>query len=151
MSTNDTISILNDLIATTEDGKKGFAEAANDATKPDLKQVFKDRSVECSDAATELQSIVKSLGGKPETTGTIAGAAHRGWVKVKSTVSDSNVAVLEEVERGEDRAKAVFARALKGDLPPSVRAVVQRQHEGTVRNHDRIRDLRNSYRAAASA
>lgn len=151
MNTNDTISILNDLIETTEDGKKGFTEAAQDATKPELKAAFQQRAVECSNAATELQSIVQSIGGKPATTGTIAGAAHRGWVKVKSAVSDSNVAVLEEVERGEDRAKAVFAKALKSEIPPPIRIVVQRQYEGVVRNHDRMRDLRNSYRASASA
>ena len=150
METHDTINILNDLIATTEDGKKGFTEAAQDATKPDLKQLFKQRAAECNDAATELQSIVLSIGGKPETSGTVAGAAHRGWVKVKAAVADSNVAVLEEVERGEDHAKAVFAKALKSELPPSIRAVVQRQQEGTIRNHDRIRDLRNSYRAVAN-
>ena len=151
MNTNDTISILNDLIATTEDGKKGFAEAASDATKPELKEVFQKRAAECGNAAIELQSLVKSIGGKPETTGTIAGAAHRGWVKVKSAVSDSNVAVLEEVERGEDHAKAVFAKALKSDIPTPIRSVVQRQYEGTLQNHDRIRNLRNSYRAAAHA
>ena len=150
MNTNDTISILNDLIATTEDGKKGFAEAAKDATKPELKEVFQKRAAECSDAATELQSIVKSIGGKPETEGTVAGAVHRGWVKVKSSVADTNVAVLEEAERGEDHAKAVFAKALKKELPPSIRIVVQRQNEGVIQNHDRIRNLRNSYRATAN-
>jgi uncharacterized protein (TIGR02284 family) len=150
MNTNDTISILNDLIATTEDGKKGFTEAAKGATKPELKEVFQKRAAECSDAATELQSIVKSIGGKPETEGTVAGAAHRGWVKVKSSVTDTNVAVLEEVERGEDHAKAVFAKALKSELPPSIRIVVQRQNEGVIQNHDRIRNLRNSYRATAN-
>ncbi len=149
MNTNETIDILNGLIATTEDGKKGFSEAAKDATKPELKELFQKRAAECSDAAMELQSIVRSIGGKPETSGTVAGAAHRGWVKIKSSVADSNVAVLEEVERGEDHAKAVFAKALKSELPPSVRVAVQRQNEGTIRNHDRIRNLRNSYRATA--
>lgn len=149
MKAENTISILNDLIATTEDGKKGFAEAASDATNPELKEIFTRRSVECSDAATELQSIVQSIGGSPETSGTVAGAAHRGWVKVKSAVADSNIAVLEEVERGEDHAKAAYKKALTGDLPSPIRSVVERQQQGTIRNHDLIRDLRNSYRSSA--
>lgn len=151
MKAENTINILNDLIATSEDGKKGFAEAASDATNPELKEILQRRAVECADAATELQSIVQSIGGSPETTGTVAGAAHRGWVKVKSAVTDSNVAVLEEVERGEDHAKAAYNKALKGDLPMPIRSVLERQAQGTLRNHDLIRNLRNSYRNSASA
>jgi uncharacterized protein (TIGR02284 family) len=65
-------------------------------------------------------------------------------------VSDSNAAVLAEVERGEDHAKAAYSKALKGDLPSPIRTVLERQREGTVRNHDLIRDLRNSYRKVAN-
>lgn len=150
MKADNTISILNDLIATSEDGKKGFSEAASDATNPELKEILQRRAVECGDAVRELQSIVQSIGGSPETTGTIAGAAHRGWVKVKSALTDDNVAILDEVERGEDHAKAAYTKALKGDLPSPIRSVVERQQKGTVRNHDLIRNLRNSYRGAAS-
>lgn len=150
MKAENTISILNDLIATSEDGKKGFAEAAKDATNPELKKIFQRRAAECSEAAAELQDIVQSIGGHPETTGTVVGAAHRGWVKVKSAVADSNVAVLEEVERGEDHAKAAYSKALKGDLPSPIRGVIERQRQGTLRNHDLIRNLRNNYRDVAS-
>lgn len=150
MKAENTIDILNNLIATSEDGKKGFSEAASDVTNPELKEIFQRRAVECRDAATELQSIVQSIGGSPDNQGTIAGAAHRGWVKIKSAVKDSNVAVLEEVERGEDHAKAAYTKALKGDLPSPIRTVVERQQAGTIRNHDLIRDLRNSYRGAAT-
>lgn len=150
MNIHETIDILNDLIATTEDGKKGFSEAAQDVSRPDLKATFQKRAAECGTAAFELQSLVQSIGGKPATEGTLTGTAHRSWVKLRSTITDSDVAVLEEVERGEDHAKAVFSKALKRELPPSVRTVVQRHHTGTLRNHEHIRDLRNSYRSAAS-
>jgi uncharacterized protein (TIGR02284 family) len=69
-------------------------------------------------------------------------------LKTKLASRDS-LAVLEEVERGEDYAKARYAQALKADLPPKVREVVQRQHQGAVANHDRVRDLRNQYRERA--
>jgi uncharacterized protein (TIGR02284 family) len=150
MKADNTISILNNLIATTEDGKKGFAEAANDATNPELKEIFQRRSAECKDAAIELQSIVLSIGGTPEKAGTITGAAHRRWIKVKSAVSESNTAVLEEVERGEDHAKAAYSKALKADLPSPIRTVIERQRDGAIRNHDLIRRLRDSFRKAAN-
>jgi uncharacterized protein (TIGR02284 family) len=135
---DDTIKTLNNLIETSEDGLKGFKEAAEKATEAKLKLLFNERAAACQQSANELQSLVTSLGGKPEKSG-----------KVKAAVTDSNVAVLEEVERGEDYAKAAYGKALKADLPPQVRSVVERQYQGVLSNHDRIRDLRNQYRAAA--
>jgi len=144
---NDAVKVLNELIQTSEDGQKGFTEAAEIAKDPKLQLLFKECARDCHSAATELQAQVTSLGGKPEDGGSVAGAAHRGWVKVKSTVEDSNIAVLEEVERGQDHAKAAYNKALKATLPPQAKALVQKQHDGAVRNHDRIRDLRNQYKA----
>jgi uncharacterized protein (TIGR02284 family) len=146
---DDTVKILNKLIETSEDGLKGFKEAADKATEPQLKQMFAERAQGCSQSARELQALVTAMGGEAEKSGSVAGAAHRGWVKVKTAVSDNNIAVLEEVERGEDYAKASYTKALKSELPPQVRNVVEKQFQGVVANHDRIRDLRNQYRAAA--
>lgn len=146
---DDTVKILNKLIETSEDGLKGFKEAADKATAPALKQMFAERAQSCTQSVRELQTLVTALGGDAETSGSVVGAAHRGWVAVKSAVSDSNVAVLEEVERGEDYAKASYTKALKSDLPPQVRSVIEKQFQGVVANHDRIRDLRNQYRTAA--
>ena len=146
---DDTVKILNKLIETSEDGLQGFKEAADKATEPQLKQLFSERAQSCSQSARELQTLVASLGGEAEKSGSVAGAAHRGWVKVKTAVGDNNIAVLEEVERGEDYAKASYTKALKSELPPQVRQVVEKQFQGVVANHDRIRDLRDQYRAAA--
>ncbi|MDB5968218.1 MAG: aldehyde dehydrogenase [Hydrocarboniphaga sp.] len=148
---DDTVKVLNGLIQTSEDGMKGFAEAAEDATTPELKTVFHQRSLDCGAAVTELQGLVMTLGGTPKDSGTIAGAARRGWTKVKATVGDANISTLEEVESAEDKAKAVYTKALTATLMPQVRSVVQRQHDGAVRNHDLIRDLRNSYKANKAA
>jgi uncharacterized protein (TIGR02284 family) len=53
------------------------------------------------------------------------------------------------VERGQDHAKAEYSKAAKADLPPELKALVLKQRDGVIRNHDRIRDLRNQYKAAA--
>lgn len=145
----DPIKVLNDLIHTSEDGMKGFAEAAEKSDDIKLQMLFKDRSKECGTAIQELQMAVETLGGKADSSGTVMGAAHRGWIAAKAAVGNANVAVLEEVERGEDYAKAAYGKALKGTLPPLARAVVEKQYQGVLRNHDRIRDLRYQYRAAA--
>jgi len=116
-----------------------------------LKTMFQARSADCASAAIELQGLVESLGGNPKDSGTVTGAVHRGWAKVVASVSDTNLSMLEEVERAEDKAKAAYTKALTATLPQQVRMVVQRQHDGAVRNHDLIRDVRNNYKVQKQA
>jgi len=150
MSDNIT-SILNDLIETSKDGEKGFRAAAEDTKTTELQALFLRRAGDCAAGASELQQVVTRLGGKPEDSGTVAGAVHRGWVNLKAAVSSrTDLAILEECERGEDVAKASYTKALKEALPEEIRVVVQRQYEGVVSNHDQIRNLRDRYRATKS-
>ncbi|MFC4275943.1 PA2169 family four-helix-bundle protein [Achromobacter aloeverae] len=142
------VKVLNELIETSKNGEKGFAKAAEDTKNTELKALFESRSRDCASGAAELQAIVRQLGGDPATGGSVAGAMHRGWTELKSTVTGrSDTAILEECERGEDHAKEKYTDALKGDLTPEVRAVVERQYQGVLRNHDQIRELRNRFKA----
>ena len=147
MSADDVVLELNRLIGVAQDGRKGFAEAAEYAADAELKSLFLLCSAECAGAVQELQVAVQTLGREPAGQGSIAGAAHRGWVALKTRLEDSNVAVLEEVERGEDRAKAAYTKALQADLPTEVLNLVKQQQVGALRNHDRVRDVRNEFRA----
>jgi len=142
-------SVLNDLVETSKDGEKGFRTAAEDTKNGELKALFLGRAQDCAKGAAELQQKVAALGGKPDEGGSVAGALHRGWVNLKSAVADRNdLAILEECERGEDVAKAHYRKALEDTtLPEDIRAVVQHQYDGVMRNHDQIRDLRDQYRA----
>lgn len=142
------VKVLNHLIETSKNGELGFKAAADDTKDPTLKQLFGQRALDCASGAAELQRVVTELGGKPEDSGTVAGAVHRGWTNLKAAVSSrTDLAILEECERGEDVAKAAYADALKETLPENIRVIVQRQQEGVIRNHDQIRDLRNRYKA----
>lgn len=143
------ISVLNDLIEVSRDGEAGFRKAAEDAANPELKALFSSRATEISGAVSELQSTVLALGGKPEDSGSVAGALHRGWISVRTAVADrSDLAILEETEKGEDVAKKKYGDALQEtELGFDVRALIERQYQGVLRNHDLIRDLRNRYRA----
>src|SRR3546814_1664383 len=86
--------------------------------------MFNDRASERREVLTKLQSEVARLGGNPEDAGTTAGAAHRGFVNLKSAVTGrDDKAVINEVERGEDHIKAKFEEALRDDdLSPEVRS-----------------------------
>src|SRR3954453_8075176 len=93
-----------------------------------------------ADGARELQGHVRALGGEPEQSGTWSGSAHRAWVNIKATITGlDDFAILDECERGEDVAKAAYAAALKANLPPHTRSIIQRQYQGVRQNHDRVR------------
>lgn len=143
------IETLNDLIETSKDGEAGFKVCAEDVKRPELKALFTDRSVQCGRAASELQAIVFKLGGDPENSTSLAGDLHRRWVDLKSAITGkSEEAVLNECERGEDVAKKNYSEALEKDLPADVRAVVERQYQGVLRNHDQIKALRDVEKAS---
>ncbi len=148
--TQEIISVLNDLIETCKDGENGFRQAAEDTKNPDLRAFFTRRAGDCGHSAMQLQQQVASLGGQPEESGTAAGAMHRGWLSLKAAVAGrTDLAILEECERGEDVAKSRYQEALRTNLPPAILSMVQLQYEGVVRNHDQVRDLRNRERPHA--
>ena len=143
-------SQLNELIETSKDGELGFQRAARDTKTAELKTLFTQCEQRCAEGARELQTLVRSLGGEAETTGSTAGALHRGWISVKEALSTrDDVEILEEVEKGEDYAKAQYRKALAQTLPADVKAVIERQNQGVISNHDKVRDLRNKYRQIA--
>lgn len=151
MKDSHTINTLNKLIETCKDGEYGFKASADHAVDPQIKQLFDARAEDCRRAAAELQTLVVQRGGKPEDSGTAGGAVHRGWVAVKGTLSGyTDLAMLEETERGEDVALKSYRDALKEDLPIEVRSIVEAQQQGVKRNHDQIRSLRDQHKAAVS-
>jgi uncharacterized protein (TIGR02284 family) len=145
---DDVIDVLQDLAECSLDGEYGFRACAEHAKREDLKSMFLQRADDCRNGWMEMNEQILSLGGKVEEHGSATGAVHRGWVAVKSALSTyDDKAILEEAERGEDNAKARYAKALKSPLPANVKLVVERQMQGVQRNHDQIKRLRDEFRA----
>lgn len=148
MDTNDVIDTLNNLIETCKDGENGFRDCADNVNSPHLKSMFNTFAIHCAQSAAELQSEVRGLGGDPERSGSVSAALHRGWIDVKSAVTGKDeAAVIAECERGEDVAMESYQNALKEDLPPSIRAIVERQYRGVQEHHERVRALKHGSRA----
>ena len=147
---DDVIDTLNDLLESSHDGEYGFTESAEHVKAQDIKTLLLRRADECRGAAAELASQIRQLGGKPEEGGTASGALHRGWVSVRGTLSGyTDLAMLNECERGEDAAVARYRKALKADLPAGVRALVERQAQGAQRNHDQVKAMRDALKSTA--
>ncbi len=144
-SNDDVISTLNGLIETCKDGQDGFKEAAEGVERSDLKSLFYEFSQQRAQFAGELQSLVQTLGGDPENSGSVAAAIHRGWINIKSAVTGKDDgAILNECERGEDSAKNTYKDALKEPLPANVMETVQTQYAAVQSAHDRIKALRDA-------
>lgn len=146
----ETIDTLNDLIENCRDGEYGFRACVEHVKADDIRALFNRRAEDCALAARQLQAHVARLGGKPENGGTVAGAAHRGWVAVRGALSSyTDLAMLEECERGEDAALARYSKALDKSLDLPVKALIEEQRMSTKANHDQIRAMRDRLRALA--
>src|SRR5690606_24070672 len=89
-TTDKTIEVLNSLIECNCDAAEGFGAAAKDADRPELRELFQRLSTQRRDFAQELRSCVARMGEEPEDSGSLSGAAHRGWMKLREALSSKD-------------------------------------------------------------
>ena|SRR3990170_2025770 len=137
MDNSHDITVLNSLIRTTLDSYKGFNDACEDA-EGQHSQFFQQMARERSEVASRLQAQVRALGGDPEDDSSFTAAAHRGFMDLKQAMmGDSDEAIVEEVERGEDYLKAKYEAALQdGELSPQTREIIQQAYQSVRKGHD---------------
>ncbi len=141
------LDTLNNVIETLKDGEAGFRVACEDIESADLRSLFSDYASQRAQFAVQLQTLARSHGEpNPETSGSTAGALHRGWINLKAAIATRNAhAILAECERGEDSAVETYEKAMaEPELSPEVRTVLSSQYSDVKAAHDRIRDLRDS-------
>lgn len=145
LSNDEVISKLNGLIETNKNGQEGFANAAGNVKNSGLESLFTEYSQQRAQFAAELGSLVSSLGGDPENSGTFAGALHRGWIDIKAAFTGGDeAAILNECERGEDVAKDTYRETLKNVIPEHVADVIRAQYQSILEAHQKIKGLRDS-------
>jgi uncharacterized protein (TIGR02284 family) len=140
-----TTEVINDLIQTCIDGQKGFEAAAGAVDDPTIKDELVGYSWQRQQFATELKSRLEAFGQEPSDSGSMSGAAHRGWMELKSAVGASDGrSILAECERGEDVALEAYQKAMSEGVPQEYKKVVESQFLTIKRTHDRIRALRDA-------
>ena len=145
LSNEESVSVLNDLIEISKDGEEGFLKSAEDITDQKIKAYLIRKSAEVKRSIFELQGLVRKLGGKPADSTSVAGYLHRKWIELKTAiVENDNLAILNELERGEDVALRAYRKASIKDLPPDVSQVVLSQLTGVQRNHDEVKQMRDA-------
>jgi hypothetical protein len=158
MSHRFTIEALKELIAARRDAEQGLRICIEHVRERRLRTLLLSHLHECAQAQQELQSLVRLLGGELAVETQESSAARRRWAELRAALREASAAggagavrgalacsedgvILEECERGESRALEVYRNALDDPLPSLVRAVVLRQFEDVMTNHDQIRDL----------
>lgn len=123
--------VTKDLVQTLEDGKDGFASAADklaDSDTPELATTFRGFSEQRSTFAAELRGLAQAYGDDADESGSIAGAVHRGWMGVKDALTGSDPkGVLKAAEQGEHHAVQEYEKALGEDISPGLKEVLERQ------------------------
>jgi uncharacterized protein (TIGR02284 family) len=125
---SETIALLNDLIDTCKDGEKGYREAAEGIENPFYRMLFTDYARQRSKFASELKAQVVRLGDQPDRKGTVKGTIHRGWMNLRAAIAGHNDdLIVAECSRGEEIAIKQYKEALKHDLPPNLKTLLEKQ------------------------
>jgi len=143
MKPDKVISTLNNLIEINRDSQKGYQEAAERIENPQIKEFCFEQSRTRAQFVGDLQQQVRSLGGDPENTGSVAAAVHRGWIDLKSALGGGDHAILAASETGEDYAVKEYKKALDETLPAPVRDVIERQWQSIKLAHDKVKGMRD--------
>jgi uncharacterized protein (TIGR02284 family) len=129
MSTDE--AVTKDIIQTLEDGKDGYAKAAEklgDLDQSSLVSTFTDFAAQRAQFANDLQTMAREYGDTVDKTGSIAAKVHRGWMTLKDTVTKSDAtSILEVAKQGEDHAVTVYEKALTEDVSARLRQVLESQ------------------------
>lgn len=150
MNKSHDATILDTLITTTIDSADGFADAAADARDERLKSIFSAFATERREIADRLRSEAERLGGDAPTQGSMAAAAHRRWMDLKTALSRSDEAVLGSVEAGETYIREKYEAALADDeISDSTREAITEAFVSIARGQARVIELRRTLGFAA--
>ena len=152
---DEALKCLQSLMEISRDANEGFAHSATLSANPGLKMLLDQYAMERATMVEELRQLQVQHGKSGmDDTGSATGNLHRAWINLRSAVSSHHdLAILEEVERGEDAAVAAYREALEPrdiPLPRSITAVLEHHLQKIQAAHDELRQRRDAARAAAA-
>lgn len=136
-TTETTARAYNNLVEINKTGAKGYQEAAEGVSSPQLKSELSRLSQQRAQFASELTQHASQYGLNITDSNTAEGlltdaaaAVHHGWINLKSAITgQSDTAILGECETGDSVALKAYETALQStDLPPQAKTVIEQQH-----------------------
>ena len=144
----ETLDGLQKLIRYNIDSSKGFKESAEEIDNASIATMFRELADQRCAIATELQQHVQWNGEEAVDDGSAIAAMHRAWLAVRGKLSGGDAyAILCEAERGEDYIKAAYESVLKSTAGSAMNSTLQHQYAKIKTGHDRVRDLRDSFKS----
>lgn len=141
--------LVENLMGTLQDGRKGFRQAAEqlrDDGHDELAAEMEELSQQRERLIRELRTETRVRAVFEQDSGSTAGALHRGWMTLKDALTGGDPhAILAAAERGEDRAKGEYQKALRESLPDDLQEIVVRQAAEIETAHDRVKALRDQH------
>lgn len=130
------------IIAVCKDSAEGYRLASEKVKESDVRDIFLNISRRRAGFANQLEAVAGDNGAERPTFDTVS----REWEGLKSTVPiEHDLAVLDEVEHGEDATLKAYEGALATELPADVRPIIDEQYWEVRKDHDRVRALRDSH------
>lgn len=144
--------VLNDLVKINNDRIAGYERAISESKDldVDLKTIFEGMINESQGYKSELETVVRNMGGEVATDTTLSGKVYRAWMDVKATFTGaSRKAILENCEFGEDAWRRAYEAALSSDAEMSaeVRQLITGQYNSEKSSHDLIKKYRDAHAA----
>jgi len=141
MDNAEVVEILNQLIVTNRDSADGYHTAADAVENPDYRQFFEEYAQQRAQFVTELSQLVSQYGGDPEQSGNLAGTFQRAWMNIKAALTEGDHAIMDECDRSDEAALALYAEILPKALPEPVKLIVRSQLVDVRISHERVHAL----------
>jgi uncharacterized protein (TIGR02284 family) len=126
MNADDDIYLLNGLIGATMDSSRHYRKVAGNIGNPRIRALFEHLSIQRKLIAQELQEQLAAITGHPQGEGLQVMHPLRLLGNLRHAMDYGYCALIDEVERCEERIKAKYERALAdGRLSRLSRVVVQ--------------------------
>jgi uncharacterized protein (TIGR02284 family) len=126
VNADDDINLLNGLIGATMDSARHYRKVAGSIGNPRIRALFEHLSIQRKLIAQELQEQLATVTGRPLNEGLQAAHSLRLFGNFRHAMEYGYCALIDEVERCEERIKAKYERALAdGRLSRVSRVVVQ--------------------------
>ena len=141
-----------ELLEINKTATKGYKEAAEGVTNPQVKSELNRFAQQRAQFTNELTQQASRLGVDPNKTtveGTfteVAAAVHRSWINVKSAVTGhDDAAILSECENGDMSALKAYDNALQApDMPAPVKSVIEHQRTEIMSAKNTVSRLKSS-------
>jgi len=142
MPDSDPRALLNHLIESCRDSERGFRHAETLVAHWSMRSEFKHAANLRAQFAIDLLPHAHRLGGAATAEGTAGASMHRHWMDAKIRLSGhDDRSILTEVRRGDSVTVLAFKSAVEGNLPATVRDLVEQEYAELCLSHERLDEL----------